>query len=96
MTRVKADGVHAAIRHFPDSARRIEALACDSESFRDLCDELAAAEKALAAVDCLAEAARAERRLEWLSFIRRALEEIGAELRRIKVVPIDCANRRRS
>ncbi len=96
MTRVTADGVHAAIRHFPGSASQIEALACENESFRDLCDELAAAEEALAAVDRLAEAARAERRLEWLSFIRGALAEIGAELRRIKVVPIERGNRRKS
>lgn len=96
MRGVTAGGVHAAIRHFPKRAGQIEALACDSENFRDLCDELAAAEEALAAVDRLAEAAQAERRLEWLSFIRGALAEIGAELQRIKVVTIERGSRRRS
>lgn len=94
MTRVDADAVDAVIRHFPDSARQIEALAHDSESFREVCDELAVAEKALALVDSLSGDRRAERRLEWLCFIRGALAEIGAELRRVKVVPIERGDRR--
>jgi hypothetical protein len=83
------DGVPAAIRHFPAQATEIEALARESERFRDLCEELAEAEAALSAVDGLDLALRAERRLEWLAFVRWALKEIDADLRQARVVSID-------
>jgi hypothetical protein len=94
MSSAKQECVLAAIRHFPGKAADIEALARKSEKFRDICDELAAAEEALSAVDRLDEALRGERRLEWLGFIRRALEEIEGELRRVNVVPIARSGRR--
>lgn len=90
MAGTETDGLRAAIKHFPDSAREIEALFRDKENFRDICDELAAAEEALAAVERLDSAAWAERRLEWLCYVRGALAEIDAELRRDKVVPLNC------
>jgi hypothetical protein len=89
MSHTTQEGVLAAIRRFPAKRREIEALARERESFGDICDELAAAEQALAGVDRLDEATRAERRLEWLSFIRETLAEIEAELRRANVVPLD-------
>jgi hypothetical protein len=82
------DGVLAAIRHFPARAADIETLASASERFRDICDELAVAEAALEAVDDLDEALRAERRLEWLGFVRCALREIDGELRQARIVSI--------
>lgn len=93
MASVKGEATIAAIRHFPERAKDIEMLVRDSESFRDLCDELAEAEEALATVEGLEIATRAQRRLEWLSFIRGTLAEISAELRRVKVVSIDRSRR---
>jgi hypothetical protein len=85
----RSKGLRSALRHFPDRVQRIEALERESENFRDICDELAAAEDALAAIDSLGESQRAERRLEWLGFIRSTLLEIEAELRRSNVIRID-------
>ena len=90
----KEVGVLAAIRHFPDRRDDIEALAKERESFRDMCDELVAAEAALSAVERLDEATRAERRLEWLSYIRGTLAEIDAELRRVNVISLDRRSRK--
>lgn len=88
MANLVEEGVCSAKRHFLDRCQDIETLARESERFRDLCDELATAEAALATVDRVDEAARAERRLEWLAYIRSALGEIEAELRRVNVTPI--------
>ncbi|ODT12177.1 MAG: hypothetical protein ABS35_40885 [Kaistia sp. SCN 65-12] len=82
------EGVLAAIRHFPARMAEIESLARASERFREICGELADAEAALAAVDRLEEALRAERRLEWLGFVRSALKEIDGELRHARIVSI--------
>lgn len=82
------DGIQAAIRHFPAKGSDIEALARQSERFQDICDELAEAETALSAVDRLDISLRAERRLEWLEFVRWALREIDDELRQARIVSI--------
>lgn len=89
------EGVLAVIRRFPEKREEIEALARSSERFHDMCDELASAEMALAAVDRLDEKLQAERRLEWLSFIRDTLAEIDAELRRFNVLSIDRRGQRK-
>lgn len=82
------DGVEAAIRHFPTQADDIKTLARESERFRDICDELAEAEAALSTVDRLDVALRAERRLEWLGFVRWALKEIDGDLRHARILSI--------
>jgi hypothetical protein len=94
MGNLHEEGVRSAKQHFPNRAWEIDALAQDSEDFRDLCEELATAEAALAGVDQAREGVRAERRLEWLSFIRSALAQIDAELERFNVVRIDRRGRR--
>ena len=94
MWPAKKDGVLAAIRHFPHRRDDIEAFAKESESFRDMCDELVAAEAALCAVERLDEATRAERKLEWLSYIRGTLGEIDAELRHVNVIFLDRRGRK--
>ena len=94
MASAKEDGVQAVLQRFPTRREAIEALAQESESFRDICDELVSAERALATVDHIDEPARAERRLEWLCFIRGAWAEIEAELQRVNVIPIDRGGRR--
>lgn len=88
-TGIKLEGIQAAIRHFPAQAIEIEVLARESERFRDICDELAEAEAALSTVDRLDIALRAERRLEWLGFVRCALKEIDGELRHARIVSIN-------
>jgi hypothetical protein len=87
------EAVEAVIRHFPARRREVELLVVESESFRDLCDELVTAEQALAAVDQVEAGLRAERRLEWLSFIRSTLAEIDKELRRFNVIPLGQSRR---
>lgn len=86
-------GVQAAVRHFPARLAEIEALARASERFRDICEELAAAEAALVAVDQLDERFRAERRLEWLSYVRSALRDIDNELQNARIVSIGRTSR---
>lgn len=92
-TNTGLDGVQAAIRHFPAQADDIEALARESERFRDICDELAEAEAALSTVDRLDVGLRAEWRLEWLSFVRWALNEIDGDLRHARIVSISRTSR---
>ena len=82
-------GVLAAIRRFPDRRSAIEALVVRNENFRDMCEELAVAEAALATVDQLDARLRNERRLEWLSCIHRLLKEMEDELQGAKIIPID-------
>jgi hypothetical protein len=89
MRSLVEEGVSSAKQRFPARTDVIDALAASSEAFRDLCEELATAEAALASVDRSDEAIRAERRLEWLSYVRSALSAIEAELRRMNVVPIE-------
>ena len=43
----------AAIHHFPNSARTIEEMASQSKSFRDMCEDLAESERALALTEGL-------------------------------------------
>jgi len=49
-----------------------------SESFRDICEELADAEYALSKVDEASPALRAARRAEWQELIDRLVAEVGA------------------
>ncbi|WP_413991951.1 hypothetical protein ACMDCR_07605 [Labrys okinawensis] len=96
MGSLDVEGLNSAKRHFPNRSQDVELLAQESESFRDLCDELVTAEKALATVDQLDEATRAERRLEWLAYIRSALAAIEAELQHVNIIPIERGSRRQS
>ena len=89
MPNSEQDGVLAAIRRFPNRRSAIEALALQNENFRDMCEELALAELSLATVDQLDARIRNERRLEWLSCIRRLLKEMEDELQGIiNIIPI--------
>jgi len=49
-----------------------------SESFRDICEELADAELALSKVDQAPPALREARRAEWQELIDRLVAEVGA------------------
>ncbi|ASY65185.1 hypothetical protein SJ05684_b42030 (plasmid) [Sinorhizobium sojae CCBAU 05684] len=56
------------------------------ENFRCICDDLAAAEEALAAVEHLPESLRAARRLEYEEIVVDLAEEIAEALERANVV----------
>jgi len=76
----KRDACAAATRRFPDFELPIRRLLAVDENFRDICEELAEAEHALAMVDDMPAASRAARRAEWQELIGRLLVEIEASL----------------
>ena len=84
----------AAMRRLPERARAIEELARHSLSFRDLCEDLAEAERGLAIAESAPAQVRAERRREWSYWVETLTAEIEEALRQAKVVPIDCRGQR--
>jgi hypothetical protein len=81
-------GQWAATRRFPSQAKLIEEVINRSESFRGLCDDLAEAERALAASDQMPESLRRDRRAECQEWVESLTNEIEQALGRAKVVPI--------
>ena len=79
-------GQQAAIRRFPAHATLIEETIVYSESFRGLCDDLAEAERALAATVQMPEALRRDRRAECEEWVESLTNEIERVLRVAKVV----------
>jgi hypothetical protein len=69
--------VSAAVRRYPQFELTIHRLMNRSESFRDICEELADAEFALSKVDEAAPELRAARRAEWQELVARLVEEVG-------------------
>jgi hypothetical protein len=84
----KGIGLSAATRRFPAHSFEIEQMTTSDESFRSLCDDLAAAESALQGIDQLPVALRAERRIECQSWIESLTKEIEGALRRKKVIAL--------
>jgi len=73
-------GYQAAIRRFPDAEFTIRRLMNTSESFRDMCDELAEAEIALSSVpDTPPEICKARKR-EWQELVDRLVAEVAVSL----------------
>ena len=70
--------VSAAVRRYPQFELTIHRLMDRSESFRDICEELADAELALSKVDQAPPALREARRTEWQELIDRLVGEVGA------------------
>ena len=81
-------GQQAAIRKFPSNAKSIEALLVSSESFRELCEDLAEAERALAAIDQLPKPLQFPSRIECRGWVESLAKEIEGVLRETKVVPL--------
>jgi hypothetical protein len=73
--------ISAAVRRFPQFELTIHRLMDRAESFRDMCEELADAELALARVDQMPLASREARRAEWQALIDRLVAEMETELR---------------
>src|SRR5262245_6781989 len=84
-------GQWAAIRRFPSDAKLIAQLMIRGESFRGLCDDLAEAERALAATEDMPEALRRARRAECEEWVEGLTNEIEQSLRENKVIPIMAA-----
>jgi len=89
-------GQWAATRRFSSEAKLIEELIIRSESFRGLCEDLAEAERALAATAEMPEALRRDRRAECQEWVESLTNEIEQALRRDKVVHIERARHKPS
>jgi hypothetical protein len=72
--------ISAAVRRFPQFELAIHRLMDRSETFRDMCEELAEAELALSRVDQVSPAVREARRAEWRELVDRLVGEVGAVL----------------
>jgi hypothetical protein len=72
--------VSAAVRRFPRFELAIHRLMDRSESFRDMCEELADAEFALSRVDEVPLELREPRRVEWQELVDRLAGEVEAAL----------------
>ncbi len=74
---VDEDALAAAQRWFPASSLRIRQLLVSNETFRELCSDLAAAERTLATVEQLPAHIRNERRAEFTELA----EDLAAEIK---------------
>jgi hypothetical protein len=72
----------------------IRELISANESFREMCDDLASAEDALAATDRLGADVRDRRRTEYEVLIEALAKEIEDALRQAKVIPITSEHKR--
>ena len=88
------DGMRAATSRLPARAREIEQLTGKDETFRSICDDLAAAEGALRQIDRWPEALRPERRREYESLVESLTAEIESALQQEKVISIAGARRK--
>lgn len=90
-TEIDAGGtvlLQAVMRRFPEHARAIEHLAEHDETFRDICEELVEAEKALESAQSGPEQLRKARGEEWQGLIERLTAQIAEALRNENVIPI--------
>ena len=85
---VECVGVYAVMRRFPNERVLVKRLFTKDESFRAMCDDVAAAESALGAVDRLPEHVRTVRRAEYEELVQGLESEIEMALNRAKIVPI--------
>ena len=76
----KTRAVSAAVRRFPQFELTVHRLVDRSETFRDMCEELADAEQALSRVEELPMALRETRRAEWQELVDRLTGEVEAVL----------------
>jgi|GEM_PF-2495032 len=81
VARFPTIGLNAARRRFPDAIALVTRLSQVDETFRDLCDDLAACEVALASIETMDDAKAAQRRAECREWIAGLSEEIRERLR---------------
>lgn len=71
---------------FPEQAGRVRQLFQINETFRSMCEDLAAAAETLARVDYLPDNVRETRRQEYASLVDALVAEIGDALSQSKIV----------
>ena len=76
----REDGLAAALRRFPESAFRIRQLMLGNEAFKELCSDLAAAERALEDARHLPVNIREKRRDEFAEMADSLAKEIAEVL----------------
>jgi hypothetical protein len=81
---IEARGYLAAIQRFPQSEFAIRRLIIQSETFRDMCEELAEAEVVLSKYSEAGHVEYAARKEEWQGIVDRLVAEVAASLRRAK------------
>jgi len=80
--------LQAVMRRFPAHAQAIELLTKRDERFREICEELAAAERALECTRNAPEPLRREREEEWQGLIERLTAQLAEALLNKNVIPI--------
>ena len=85
-------GFSAAARRFPHAEFVIRRRMNESEAFRDICEELAEAEWALACVPKAPAALHEARKTEWQELVDRLTTELAAALRQGETAPNRLAN----
>lgn len=80
--------LQAVAQRFPDHALAIEQLAARDETFRDICEELADATRALESVRHGPVEMRKAREDEWQALIERLAAQVAKALQNEKVIPI--------
>lgn len=83
-----ANGLAAASRRLPAHSAEIRQLMEASENFREMCEDLAFAENAVAAIDHLSPPVRERRRTEYEDLIEELVKEIQDALSEAKVMPM--------
>jgi hypothetical protein len=76
------------LRHFPAKVDAVRDLALRNQSFRDMCQELDDAERALARMEDLSPDIRVERLEECHGWIERLMQEMEDALAEAKVIPL--------
>ena len=82
---IEARGYLAAIQRFPHSELAIRRLINQSETFRDICEELAEAETVLSKYATATDVDHGARKEEWQALVDRLVAEVAASLRRAKL-----------
>ena len=77
----------AVLRRYPASSLRIQHLYVSDETFRELCSDLAAAERAIETVENLPDPVRSERRAEFAEMTNYLAGEIERAISRQSAVP---------
>ena len=77
----------AVLRRYPASSLRIQHLYVSDETFRELCSDLAAAERAIKTVENLPDPIRSERRAEFAEMANYLADEIERAISRQWAVP---------
>ncbi|RCW78152.1 hypothetical protein C7476_12920 [Phyllobacterium bourgognense] len=76
----------AVLRRYPESSLRIQHLYVSDETFRELCSDLAAAERAIKTVENLPDPIRSERRAEFAEMANYLASEIEGAISRQSAV----------